>query len=196
MFWKHGELWCNPSERNIWGLSRVVRGSCGLCACHLYPKAKPPGQAIAQILRTYCQMGSWVGFSKERGFICGWAPPVQVLAHKATGGFVSHCGWNSILESMWHGVPIVTWTISAEEQLNAFRMVRELGLAEELRLDYRKGSDELVVADEIENTVTRVMDRNSEVRKKVKDMVEKRRSEKQQWMVDLLSFLLENSLMI
>lgn len=75
-------------------------------------------------------------------------------------------------------------------------MVRELGLAEELRLDYRKGSDELVVAYEIENTVTRVMDRNSEVRKKVKDMVEKRRSEKQQWMVDLLSFLLENSLMI
>lgn len=52
------------------------------------------------------------------------------------------------------------------------------------------------MADEIENTVTRVMDRNSEVRKKVKDLVEKRRSEKQQWMVDLLSFLLENSLMI
>lgn len=69
---------------------------------------------------------------------------MQVLAHKATGGFVSHCGWNSILESMWHGVPIVTWPISAEEQLNAFRMVRELGLAEELRLDYRKGNMSLL----------------------------------------------------
>ncbi|PQM34452.1 UDP-glycosyltransferase 71K1-like [Prunus yedoensis var. nudiflora] len=97
----------------------------------------------------------------------------RVLAHKATGGFVSHCGWNSILESLWYGVPVVTWPISAEQQLNAFRMVRELGLAEELRLDYRKGSGELVVADEIENGVTKVMDRNSEVRKKVKDMAEK-----------------------
>uniref|UniRef100_A0A2N9IEG8 Uncharacterized protein n=1 Tax=Fagus sylvatica TaxID=28930 RepID=A0A2N9IEG8_FAGSY len=103
--------------------------------------------------------------------ICsGWALQVEVLAHKAIGGFVSHCGWNSILESLWHGVPIVTWPIYAEQQLNAFRMVRELGLAVEMRLDYRKGAD-LVLADEIERAVRGVMD-GIEVRKKVKEMGE------------------------
>lgn len=108
---------------------------------------------------------------KGKGMICsGWAPQMEVLAHKAIGGFVSHCGWNSILESLWHGVPIVTWPIYAEQQLNAYRMVKELGLAVELRLDYRNGSN-LVLADEIERAVRRVVD-DHEVRKKVKEMGE------------------------
>ncbi|GMY08069.1 UDP-glycosyltransferase 71K1-like [Fagus crenata] len=108
---------------------------------------------------------------KGKGMICsGWAPQVEVLAHKAIGGFVSHCGWNSILESLWHGVPIATWPIYAEQQLNAFRMVRELGLAVEMRLDYRKGAD-LVLAVEIERAVRGIMD-GIEVRKKVKEMGE------------------------
>ena len=111
-----------------------------------------------------------------KGMICGgWAPQVEVLAHKAIGGFVSHCGWNSILESLWHGVPIVTWPIYAEQQLNAFKMVRELGLAMEMRLDYRSGGGDLVMADEIERAVRGVMDGGSEVRKKVKEMGEKAR---------------------
>jgi hypothetical protein len=111
-----------------------------------------------------------------KGMICGgWAPQVEVLEHKAVGGFVSHCGWNSILESLWHGVPIVTWPIYAEQQLNAFKMVRELGLAMEMRLDYRSGGGDLVMADEIERAVRGMMDGGSEVRKKVKEMGEKAR---------------------
>ncbi|EXC01454.1 UDP-glycosyltransferase 71C3 [Morus notabilis] len=106
-----------------------------------------------------------------KGLICnGWAPQVEVLAHRATGGFVSHCGWNSILESLWYGVPIATWPIYAEQQMNAFRMVREFGLAVELRLDFRNG--DLVMADEIETAVTRLMEGDSELRKKVKEMSE------------------------
>ncbi|KAL6204447.1 hypothetical protein ACLB2K_021714 [Fragaria x ananassa] len=94
---------------------------------------------------------------------------VEVLSHKATGGFVSHCGWNSILESFWHGVPIVTWPMYAEQQLNAFRLVKELGLGLEMRLDYKRGGDEVVKADEIGKAVASVME-NSEVRKKVKEI--------------------------
>ncbi|GAY53355.1 hypothetical protein CUMW_148680 [Citrus unshiu] len=108
---------------------------------------------------------------KGRGMICGWVPQVEILAHKAIGGFVSHCGWNSILESLWYGVPIATWPIYAEQQLNAFRMVKELGLALDLRLDYRVGSD-LVMAGDIESAVRCLMDGENKIRKKVKEMAE------------------------
>ncbi|XP_057442283.1 UDP-glycosyltransferase 71K1-like [Lotus japonicus] len=107
-----------------------------------------------------------------RGMLCGsWAPQVDVLAHRAIGGFVSHCGWNSILESLWFGVPILTWPIYAEQQLNAFRMVREWGLAVELRVDYREGSA-LVMAEEIEKGLKHFMERDSMVYKKVQEMKE------------------------
>lgn len=96
---------------------------------------------------------------------------MEVLAHRAVGAFVSHCGWNSIMESLWHGVPVVTWPLYAEQQINAFQMVRDLGLAVELRLNYRKdGVDHFVVADEIERAVRCVMDGNDELRKKVQEM--------------------------
>ncbi|XVF46728.1 hypothetical protein PTKIN_Ptkin03bG0051600 [Pterospermum kingtungense] len=107
-----------------------------------------------------------------RGMICEWVPQVEILAHKAIGGFVSHCGWNSILESLWYGVPIVTWPMYAEQQLNAFEMVKELGLAVEMRLDYRRGTSDVVMADEIEKAVRLVTDGESKLRKKVKEMSE------------------------
>ncbi|XP_057442279.1 UDP-glycosyltransferase 71K2-like [Lotus japonicus] len=112
----------------------------------------------------------WMEGSR-RGMLCEWAPQVEVLAHKAIGGFVSHCGWNSILESLWFGVPILTWPIYAEQQLNAFRMVREWGLAVELRMDYRKGSA-LVIAEEIEKGLKHLMDRDNIVHKKVQEVKE------------------------
>nr|AFK35736.1 unknown [Lotus japonicus] len=107
-----------------------------------------------------------------RGMMCEWAPQVEVLAHKAIGGFMSHCGWNSILESFWFGVPILTLPMYAEQQLNAFRMVREWGLSMELRVDYRKGSSSLVMAEEIEKGLKHLMDRDNVVHKKVQEMKE------------------------
>ncbi|TYI48746.1 hypothetical protein E1A91_D13G268600v1 [Gossypium mustelinum] len=105
--------------------------------------------------------------------IHGWAPQVKILAHEEIGGFVSHCGWNSILESLWFGVPVVTWPMYAEQQLNAFKMVKELGLAIELRLDYEElNVSNVVTANEIKKAVKQVMDDGSEVRKKAKEMAE------------------------
>nr|UMK68136.1 UGT1 [Aesculus chinensis] len=115
------------------------------------------------------------------GKVIGWAPQVAVLGHPAVGGFVSHCGWNSTLESIWFGVPIATWPIYAEQQLNAFEMVRELGLAVEIKMDYRKdfiteSVVELVTAEEIERGIRRLMESdNNDIRKKVKEMSEKSR---------------------
>ncbi|MBA0719644.1 hypothetical protein Golax_007303 [Gossypium laxum] len=99
-------------------------------------------QFISRILRKCYQKGSWKGSRR--------------------GG----C-WNSILESLWFSVPIVTWPMFAEQQLNAY-MMKELGLAVVMRLDYRKGISDVVMADEIEEGVRQVMDAGREVRKKVK----------------------------
>ncbi|KAK9059035.1 hypothetical protein SSX86_021654 [Deinandra increscens subsp. villosa] len=115
------------------------------------------------------------------GKVIGWAPQVELLAHTAVGGFVSHCGWNSLLESLWLGVPVATWPMYAEQQINAFEMVLELGLAVEIKLDYKKDlfnpmvKTVIVTANEIESGIRRVMEDDS-VRRKVKTMSEKSRS--------------------
>ncbi|XVE78444.1 hypothetical protein DITRI_Ditri13aG0145600 [Diplodiscus trichospermus] len=109
--------------------------------------------------------------TKGRGMVCSWAPQIEVLAHKSIGGFVSHCGWNSIMESLWYGVPILTWPMYSEQRLNAFQMVKDLGLAVEMRMDYILGESDLVMGDEIEKAVKRLMaGDSSEVRVKVKKM--------------------------
>ncbi|KAL0792786.1 hypothetical protein Bca101_064163 [Brassica carinata] len=57
--------------------------------------------------------------TKGRGMIIrGWAPQVLILDHQATGGFVTHCGWNSLLEGVAAGVPMVTWPVGAEQFYN------------------------------------------------------------------------------
>ncbi|KAJ9540883.1 hypothetical protein OSB04_027389 [Centaurea solstitialis] len=107
-----------------------------------------------------------------KGKVVGWVPQTAVLAHVAVGGFISHCGWNSILESLWYGVPIATWPMYAEQQLDAHQLVKELGLAVEISLDYNQlnKNQRLVLAEEIEKGIRQVMDNNSEVRAKVAQM--------------------------
>ncbi|KAL5978583.1 hypothetical protein ACLOJK_029700 [Asimina triloba] len=102
-----------------------------------------------------------------------WLPQVAVLAHPAVGGFVSHCGWNSTQESLWFGVPILAWPLYAEQRLNAFVLVKDYGVAVELRLGL--GAEEVVSAAEVERGVRCLMGESEEgvnVRRKVKEMGE------------------------
>ncbi|CAI0445875.1 unnamed protein product [Linum tenue] len=48
----------------------------------------------------------------------GWAPQLLILGHAAVGGFVTHCGWNSVVEAIAAGVPMVTWPLAAEQFFN------------------------------------------------------------------------------
>ncbi|CAE5968081.1 unnamed protein product [Arabidopsis arenosa] len=113
----------------------------------------------------------------EIGKIISWAPQVDVLKSPAIGAFVTHCGWNSILESLWFGVPMAAWPIYAEQQFNAFHMVEELGLAAEVRKEYRRdflvGEPEIVTADEIERGIKCAMVQDSKMRKRVMEMKDK-----------------------
>lgn len=74
------------------------------------------------------------GFSertKERGLVIkGWAPQVLILSHKATGGFLTHCGWNSCIEGVVAGLPMITWPLLAEQFYNEQFIVKVLRIGE------------------------------------------------------------------
>lgn len=68
--------------------------------------------------------------TKEKGLVVPfWAPQVHVLSHAATGGFLCHCGWNSALESVVHGMPLIAWPLFAEQKLNAVMLSDDLKVA-------------------------------------------------------------------
>ncbi|RDX81366.1 7-deoxyloganetic acid glucosyltransferase, partial [Mucuna pruriens] len=81
--------------------------------------------------------------TKERGFIVGWAPQEEVLAHEAIGGFLTHSGWNSTLESLVAGVPMICWPYFADQQINS-RFVSEVW---KLGLDMKDVCDRQVVEE-------------------------------------------------
>ncbi|XVF36317.1 hypothetical protein REPUB_Repub19eG0047800 [Reevesia pubescens] len=72
----------------------------------------------------------------NKGFIIrGWAPQTMILDHPATGGFLTHCGWNSILESITLGVPMVTWPLTGEQFFNEQLMTHVLGIGVEVGVE-------------------------------------------------------------
>ncbi|KAJ0582176.1 putative hydroquinone glucosyltransferase [Helianthus annuus] len=68
--------------------------------------------------------------TKGNGFVVSsWAPQAQILSHSSTGGFLTHCGWNSILETVVHGVPVIAWPLYAEQKMNAVSLTEAIKVA-------------------------------------------------------------------
>ena len=58
--------------------------------------------------------------TKGRGFVqIGWAPQLWVLSHRAVSAYLTHCGWNSTLEGICRGLPMLAWPVQAEQAMNA-----------------------------------------------------------------------------
>ncbi|XP_042519762.1 7-deoxyloganetic acid glucosyltransferase-like [Macadamia integrifolia] len=99
--------------------------------------------------------GELVEATTERGCLVGWAPQEEVLAHPAVGGFLTHSGWNSTLESIYTGVPMICWPYFADQQINS-RFVSEV---------WRVGVDMKDTCDRgtVEKMVKEVMERREEL---------------------------------
>jgi hydroquinone glucosyltransferase len=111
----------------------------------------------------------FVARTKETGMLVpSWAPQTRVLAHRATGGFLTHCGWNSVLESLVHGVPMVAWPLYAEQRQNAVVLAVAAGVGVAVRVP-----DDGKNRDVVAGLVRELMQedgRGAAVRAKVADM--------------------------
>ncbi|MED6168832.1 hypothetical protein PIB30_015208 [Stylosanthes scabra] len=95
-----------------------------------------------------------------RGLVVrGWAPQVAILSHRAVGGFLSHCGWNSVLEAVAAGVAILGWPMEADQFVNAWWLVEALGVA--VKVGDGDGEDSLPDPDELGRVIHGLMGGNS-----------------------------------
>lgn len=94
-----------------------------------------------------------------------WAPQVDVLSHDSVGGFVTHCGWNSVLEAICAGVPMLAWPLYAEQRMNRLFIVEEIKVA----LGLTESANGFVTAAEFEKRIRELMD--SKIGKAVRDQV-------------------------
>ena len=109
-------------------------------------------------------------FSKlvsERGYIVKWAPQMEVLRHPAVGGFWSHCGWNSTLESIGEGIPMICRPFTGDQKVNARYLERAWRNGVQLEGELEK--------EAVERAVKRLLvdEEGAEMRKSVVDLKEK-----------------------
>ncbi|XP_028756571.1 UDP-glycosyltransferase 708D1-like [Neltuma alba] len=92
---------------------------------------------------------------KEKGLVVKtWVNQGEILGHSSVGGFLSHGGWNSTMESIWHGVPLLTWGQNGDQKITS-EVVAECGVG--VRPDWGWGGEVVVKAEEIAKAVKEMM---------------------------------------
>ncbi|KAG8368435.1 hypothetical protein BUALT_Bualt15G0045200 [Buddleja alternifolia] len=89
----------------------------------------------------------FLGEAGDKGRIVGWAPQEAVLAHPSTACFVTHCGWNSTVEALTSGVPVVAFPQWGDQVTDAKFLVDVFRVG--VRMCRGEAEDRVVGRDEV-----------------------------------------------
>ncbi|XVF15710.1 hypothetical protein REPUB_Repub09cG0179100 [Reevesia pubescens] len=106
--------------------------------------------------------------TQDKGLVVPmWAPQIEVLSHPSIGGFLTHCGWNSIMESIINEVPMIAWPLYSEQKMNAAMLTEEIGAT--IRA---KAVDGVVGREEIRSMVRKILVDNEglNIRTRIKEL--------------------------
>lgn len=143
------------------------------------------------VIREGNQLGELEKWIKEEGFeertkdrslvIHGWAPQVLILSHPSIGGFLTHCGWNSTLEAVCAGVPLITWPLFGDQFFNEKLVVQILrvGVKVGVEVPVEWGEEDenglLVKKEDVGRAINELMDESrdsEEMRERVNGLAE------------------------
>lgn len=97
--------------------------------------------------------------AKNQGLVVrSWAPQLEILCHRSTGAFLSHCGWNSTAESLSQAVPVIGWPLAAEQGYNAKMLEEEMGVC----VVMTRGVESSLSREEVKRVIEGVMGGGSE----------------------------------
>jgi len=103
--------------------------------------------------------------------ITDWAPQLDILKHPSIGGFVSHCGWNSVMESVSCGVAIIALPMFADQMMNATMLVEEVGNAIRLKVS---PFTNMIEREELAKAIKKIMDKDDKegcvIRERAKEL--------------------------
>lgn len=117
------------TEQQTMALARGLEGSrqSFVWVIKVAPRIEPGTLGDEDLAGQYLPEG-FLERTKGRGLVIwGWAPQLVILLHPSVGAFMSHCGWNSTLESITLGVPIAGWPMFGDQFFN-LRLLVELGV--------------------------------------------------------------------
>ncbi|KAL7146885.1 hypothetical protein ABFS83_06G072300 [Erythranthe nasuta] len=111
--------------------------------------------------------------TKERGYLVGWVPQNEVLSHPSVGAFFTHSGWNSTMESVAAGVPMICWPYFADQTINS-RFVSDVW---KVGLDMKDSCDRVIVEKMVREVMEDKRDEFSERSVRLAELAKKAVSE-------------------